>query len=122
MGFGALHILSDPKFRPLFDGAIQGPTHYLYLVAASFQLFGVNVASIRLASVLFGVLAVPAAYIVGSELFGRRVGLALAFLIAVSSWLVTLSRLGMYATSSTPFFSLAALAFLLRGAAERAVV
>ena len=64
---------------------------------------------------LFGVLAVPAAYIVGSELFGRRVGLVLAFLIAVSSWLVTLSRLGMYATSSTPFFSLAALAFLLRG-------
>ena len=64
---------------------------------------------------LFGVLAVPAAYIVGSELFGRRVGLALAFLVAVSSWLVTLSRLGMFATSSTPFFSLAALGFLLRG-------
>ncbi|HNV61076.1 MAG TPA: glycosyltransferase family 39 protein, partial [Rhodoferax sp.] len=52
---------------------------------------------------------------VGSELFGRRVGLALAFLVAVSSWLVTLSRLGMFATSSTPFFSLAALGFLLRG-------
>ena len=113
-GLGALHILSDPKFRPLFDGAIQGPTYYLYLVAASFQLFGVNAASIRLASVFLGVLAVPAAYVVGSELFGRRVGLVLAFLIAVSSWFVTLSRLGMYATSSTPFFSLAALAFLLR--------
>ena len=113
-GLQALHILSDPQYRPLFDGAIQGPTYYIYLVAASFQLFGVDAASIRLVSVLFGVLAVPAAYVVGSELFGRRVGLVLAFLIAVSSWFVTLSRLGMYATSSTPFFSLAALAFLLR--------
>ena len=114
-GLSALHILSDPNYRPLFDGAMQGPTYYIYLVAAAFQLFGANIASIRLASVLLGVLAVPAAYVVGSELFGRRVGLVLAFLIAVSSWLVTLSRLGMFATSSTPFFSLAALAFLLRG-------
>ncbi len=112
-GLQALRILSDPRYRPLFEGAIQGPTHYVYLVAASFQLFGVSAASIRLASVLFGVLAVPAAFWVGRELFDRRVGLVLAYLVAVSSWLVTLSRLGMYATSSTPFFSLAVLACLL---------
>jgi len=114
-GLQAQRILNDPTYRPVFEGAITGPAHYLYLVALAFQWFGVNVGSIRMASALFGVLAVAAGYLLGSELFDRRLGLVLAFLLAVSSWLITLSRLGMYATATTPFFTLATLAFLLRG-------
>ena len=113
-GLQAQHILADPLYRPVFEGAINGPAHYLYLVAGAFDWFGVSAASIRLVNVGFGVLAVLAGYVVGSELFGRRVGLALAFLLAVSSWLITLSRLGMHSTSTTPFFTLVTLAFVLR--------
>jgi sugar lactone lactonase YvrE/4-amino-4-deoxy-L-arabinose transferase-like glycosyltransferase len=113
-GLQAQRLLADPQFRPVFEGAINGPAHYLYLVAGAFDWFGVSAASIRLVNVAFGVLAVLAGYVVGSELFGRRVGLALAFLLAVSSWLITLSRLGMHSTSTTPFFTLVTLAFILR--------
>ncbi|GIK75567.1 MAG: hypothetical protein BroJett021_45550 [Chloroflexota bacterium] len=113
-GLQALRIIADQRFRPIFEGAITGPAHYLYLVALSFEWFGVSVQSIRLVSVLFGVLAVVAAYIVGAELFGRRVGLVLAALLAASSWALTLSRFGMYATMSTPLFALLTAAFVLR--------
>ncbi|MBW7882220.1 MAG: glycosyltransferase family 39 protein [Caldilineaceae bacterium] len=113
-GLQALRILETPGFRPIFEGAINGPAHYLYLTAAAFTLFGESTQSIRLVSVLFGVLTVPAGYLVGSELFGRRVGLVLAFLLAVSGWLVTLSRFGMYATTTTPLFTLWTAGFLLR--------
>jgi len=113
-GLQALRIVADERFRPIFEGAITGPAHYLYLVALSFEWFGVSVQSIRLVSVLFGVLAVVAGYLVGAELFGRRVGLVLAALLAVSSWALTLSRFGMYATMSTPLFALLTAAFVLR--------
>ena len=113
-GLQAQRILNDPQFRPIFEGAINGPAHYLYLVAGSFDWFGVSAESIRLVNVAFGVLTVLAGYGVGSELFGRRVGLVLASLLAVSSWLITLSRLGMHSTSTTPFFTLVTLAFVLR--------
>ncbi len=114
-GLQALRIAADPRFRPIFEGAINGPAHYLYLAALSFEWFGVSVQSIRLVSVLFGVLAVVAGYIVGAELFGRRVGLLLAALLAASSWALTLSRFGMFATMSTPLFALLTAAFVLRG-------
>lgn len=113
-GLQAMRILQDPTYRPVFEGAINGPAHYLYLVALSFQWFGVSTQSIRLVNVLFGVGAVLAGYGVGRELFGRRVGLVLAALLAASSWLITLSRLGMHSTSTTPFFTLATLWLLLR--------
>ncbi len=114
-GLQALRILNDPQFRPVFEGAINGPAHYLYLVAGSFDLFGVNVGAVRLVNAVFGVLTVLAGYWVGRELFGRRIGLVLALMLAVSAWLITLSRLGMHSTSTTPFFTLATLLFLLRG-------
>jgi len=113
-GLQALRILSDANFRPIFDGATHGAAHYLYLVAGAFELVGVETQSIRLVSVAMGLLAVAAAYLAGDELFGRRMGLVAAFLIAVSSWAVTLSRFGMYATMSTPLFTLLSAAFALR--------
>lgn len=113
-GLQAQRILNDPSYRPVYEPAIGGTAPYLYLVALAFDWFGVSVGSVRLVSALFGVLAVAAGYLLGTELFGRRIGLVLAFLLAVSSWLLTLSRLGMYATTSTPLFTLATLVFLLR--------
>ena len=113
-GLQAQRILASPEFRPIFEGAVNGPAHYLYLVAGMFQLFGESVQSVRAVSVLFGLLTVLAGYLVGRELFGRTIGLALAYLLAVSSWLVTLNRFGMYSTSSTPLFTLLTIGFLLR--------
>jgi len=118
-GLQALRILDNAQFRPIFEGAITGPAYYLYLVAGAFHWFGVSVQSIRLVSVAFGLLAVLAGYLAGAELFGRRMGLVVALLLAASSWAVTLSRFGMYSTMSTPLFTLLTAAFLLRGLRTR---
>lgn len=114
-GMQALRILGTPRFCPIFEGAITGPAHHLYLVAVAFKFFGASVSSIRLVSALFGVLTSLAGYLLGVELFGRRrIGLLLAAFLAVSSWAVTLSRFGLYATMSTPLFTVLTAALLLR--------
>ncbi len=112
-GLEALRILNDPRYRPVYVPAINSAGHYLYLVAVSFRLLGVTTQAIRAVSVVMGLATVVAAYLVGRELFDRRMGLVLAFLLAVSRWDVNFSRIGMY-NVSTPLFELLTVGFLLR--------
>ncbi|MCS7220948.1 MAG: PA14 domain-containing protein [Anaerolineae bacterium] len=113
-GLEALRILNDPHYRPVYVPAINSVGHYLYLIAFSFRLLGVTTQAIRAVSVAMGLATVAAAYLVGRELFNRRMGLVLAFLLAVSRWDVNFSRIGMY-NVSTPLFELLTIGFLLRG-------
>lgn len=117
-GLHALHMLEDPTWRPVYVESTNLPAHYLYLVALSFRLFGVETIPIRYVSILFGVLTVPAAWGVGRELGGRRLGLVAAFLLAVSRWDVNFSRIALHGVS-TPFFEFATVWFLLRGLRTR---
>ncbi len=113
-GLLALRILENENYRPIFEGSINMPAHYLYLITFFFHYVEVSTQSIRLVSVVMGVAMVGAAYLVGRELFGGRLwGLALAFLVAVSRWAVNFSRIGMY-NISTPLFELLTIGLLLR--------
>ncbi len=112
-GLQALRILEAENFWPIFVGSIHAPAHYLYLIALFFHYFDVSVQSIRLVSVVMGLATVAAAYLVGRELFGRTLGLAVAFVVAVARWNVNFSRIGMY-NASTPLFELLTVGFLLR--------
>ncbi len=113
-GLEALQILEDPIYRPVYAPRVNSTGHYLYLLAMSLRLFGTSAQAIRIVSAVMGVAAVAAAYLTGRELFNRRMGLVLAFLLAVSRWHVNFSRIGMY-NVSTPLFELVAIGFLLRG-------
>ena len=113
-GLTALRILEGSSAHPVYFPRVNSAVHYLYLVAASFRLFGASTAALRMVSALMGVGAVAAGYLTGRELFGRRMGLVLAFLLAVSRWHVNFSRIGMY-NASTPLFELVTIGFLLRG-------
>lgn len=112
-GLQALRILRSEDFWPIFVGSIHAPAHYLYLIAFFFQTVDVSVQSIRLVSVVMGLATVAAAFLVGRELFGRTLGLAAAFIVAVARWNVNFSRIGMY-NASTPLFELLTVGFLLR--------
>jgi DNA-binding beta-propeller fold protein YncE/4-amino-4-deoxy-L-arabinose transferase-like glycosyltransferase len=113
-GLYALRILNDPGYRPVYVESTNLPAHFLYLVAFSFRLFGVSTLAIRAVSVVIGLLTVAAAYLVGRELFSRRMGLVLACLLAVCRWDINWSRIGMHGVS-TPLFELLTFGFLLRG-------
>ena len=102
-GLEAQRILSEPDYRPLYVGALMGPEHYVYLVSFLFMILPKITFVVRLATVITGALSVPAAYLAGSQLFGRGPALALAFLIAVSRWSVNFSRIGMFNILMTLF-------------------
>jgi streptogramin lyase/4-amino-4-deoxy-L-arabinose transferase-like glycosyltransferase len=112
-GMQALRILENPTFRPIFVGSIHAPSHYLYLIVAAFEAFGVSTQSIRLVSVVMGLATVLAGYLAGRELLGRAGGMLLAFVVAVSRWNINFSRIGMY-NASTPLFELLTIGLLLR--------
>ncbi|MFN8443188.1 MAG: PA14 domain-containing protein [Caldilineaceae bacterium] len=111
----AQRILNEPNWRPIFlDYDYNGPALYAYITALFFNWFGVSIVSIRHVSATFGVLTVLFAYLTGKELFDRRTGLILSFLVAVASWSVLDSRFGVHTANSVPLFALASTYFLLR--------
>jgi 4-amino-4-deoxy-L-arabinose transferase-like glycosyltransferase/streptogramin lyase len=113
IGLNALKILNTPGFLPVFADSTRLPAHFVYLIALSFQIFGTSTLAIRVVSFGFGLATVAAAYFVGRELFNRRIGLVLAFLLAVSRWDINWSRIGMHGIS-VPFFELLTMGFILR--------
>lgn len=68
---------------------------YHVLAAGMLQLFGYNAIGIRLLSAILGTLTVPLTWTLGNLLFGRRVGLLAAALLAVSFWSLVYSRLNL---------------------------
>ncbi|HKP54204.1 MAG TPA: glycosyltransferase family 39 protein [Chloroflexia bacterium] len=80
------------------SSAYQGVT-YTYLALPFFALGGVNVISLRMMTVLVGVLGVILAYFLGRAWFGRGVGRMSALLLAISPAWIFWSRLGVYVVS-----------------------
>ena len=112
-GLNALQIFSDPKNIPVFASSTQLPAHLIYLIAFAIKLFGQNIFAVRLVSALFGVGTVAAAYLCGREMFSRRTGILLAFLLAVTRWDLVWSHIGMHGVT-VPFFELLTIGLLLR--------
>jgi mannosyltransferase len=52
------------------------------------RIFGESETAVRSMSALFGALAVSIVYLLGARLFGRKVGLAAAFLLALNAFMV----------------------------------
>ena len=110
-GLDALKLFAVPNNLPVFATTL--PAHFIYLIAFSIKLFGQTIFSIRLVSALFGVATVGAAYLAGREMFNRRTGILLAFLLAVSRWDLIWSHLGMHGIT-VPFFELLTFGLVLR--------
>ncbi len=117
-GLVALRILEEPGYLPVYEPRVNSAGHYLLMLAGSLRLLGSSTEAVRAVSALMGTTAVAVAYLVGRELFGRRLGLVAAFLLAVSRWSINFSRIGMH-NVATPLFALLAVGFLLRGLRRR---
>ena len=71
---------------------------FMNLIALSFSLFGISVASFKMWSILFGTLTVLGMILLGEELFAsRRAGIIAGFLTATSFWAINFSRIGFRA-------------------------
>lgn len=89
-------------------------TMYFYFLGLVARLFGPSVLAMRLAAVTVGMLTVIAFYPLARLLFGWRVALVITFLLAVSRWHITFSRL-LFEALPVPLFALLTAYFLLRG-------
>ncbi|MCM1987208.1 glycosyltransferase family 39 protein [Methanococcoides seepicolus] len=63
-----------------------------YLIALSYNIFGVSEFAGRLPSVIFGTLTIPIVYFIGAKLENRNVGILASIFIAFSVWEIMWSR------------------------------
>ncbi len=92
-GLLALDILNGnrPVFFPSYTGR---EALFMYVAAGLFAALGPGVFALRLAGALSGVATVIGVALLGSALYGRRVGLVSSALLAGLYWHVHISRLG----------------------------
>lgn len=89
-----------------------GPiTHYFSYLSGI--LFGFSPSSLAFPDLLFSVLAIPLIFIMVSRMFGRKVGIVAAFLVALSGFMIRYGRFA-WNPNSMPFF---ATLFVLAGQA-----
>ena len=110
----AREILMQNAFRPLYVSSTNLPAHFLYFIALSFKLLGVNAVALRVVTAAFGTATIIGMWLLGRELGGRWAGLLSAGLLAASHWAINFSRLGMHGIT-TPFFAVFSAYLLLRG-------
>jgi mannosyltransferase len=107
-----LHASLSQTMHEVWAGESTPPLYYLLAWAWS-HVFGVHEVGLRSLSALFGTATVPAAYLVGRELIGRRAGIAIAAIVAVEPMLVWYSQ-DARAYALLVLLSTVALLFFLR--------
>ncbi|HPJ72068.1 MAG TPA: glycosyltransferase family 39 protein, partial [bacterium] len=123
----ALNVLNGQHAPSLWTSTIwRGLGHlnlspvYTYCVALSFRLLGVSLASLKLVPVVYGTLSVLLTYGIVGILFGKRLALISALLMAVSPLHINYSRIGLL-LCSTQTVSLLIVFLLLRALLRRDV-
>ncbi|HUS14996.1 MAG TPA: glycosyltransferase family 39 protein, partial [Chloroflexia bacterium] len=113
----AKHLAADPAFRPIYLGEGNGePAFYYYLLAAMEWLLGPTVLAIRWLMAAAGLAGVAALFWFARPLYGPRVALIGAAVLASMTWHLTFSRIAFNAGWSIPVDLLAA-GCLFRGLA-----
>jgi hypothetical protein len=96
----AAHWLRDPSFDLGMDGWLGlAGSGWLslsdYLLGAALLVYPDLYVTPRIVNLILSSVAVVTTYVLGRELFGRRVGLVAAFLLAFQPWIVWLGMSGM---------------------------
>lgn len=90
----------DAVHVPFLGDLTQMGALYFYFQGLLINLLGNTTLALRLPAALSGSLIVPMLYLLASRLYGWRVGLAAAGLLAFSTWNITFSRLGLASMST----------------------
>jgi hypothetical protein len=109
----AASLAQDPAFLPFFPVFRAHPLLFQALLSVPYRYAGVSSLSGRLLSVGFGLATVWVTYAIGARLYGRRVGVLAALLIAVMPYTVVVSR-QILLDGPMAFFAALALYLLVR--------
>jgi hypothetical protein len=97
----------------LWQGWVETTNLYLYFNLLILKLFGVSYWSMKLLSVVPGIIACAAVFLICQLLFNRRVAFGTALLFALAHWPVRLSRYGWDVSFMVMTFALAIWLLLL---------
>lgn len=112
----SLGTQSYTPYSPLSSGHA---TPYFYIILASFKLFGVSTAALRLPSALLGILATIPAFYIFVQVFKKNTYAFLATALFISSrWYFNFARFSFEATFLI-FLELMSIYFLLRFLKEK---
>lgn len=92
-GLQALEIIRNPAPQWFGVGWSNIPLLDFVMMAWSMRLFGQDLFGLSMTAVLQGTLTLPAIYLLGRELFGRRAGAIAAALLAISYTHIHFSRI-----------------------------
>lgn len=95
-----------PIFFRAFGVGDYPPGHYIYTLIPVQAALGMSVWSTRLPAAVLGTLHVLFLYWLVAQLYGRRVGVLAALLLAVSPWHIHLSRLAFEVSLCLPLLTL----------------
>ena len=108
---------NTPIFFPRNTGREALQMYWTLLVA---KIFGTKLSfySLKLGTALLGLFTLPFVYLLGKEIANKRVGLIATFLMGISYWHNTISRVGLR-FPLYPLFVAPVLFYLLRGIRRR---
>lgn len=113
-GMDARRALAEGWIGPyLYPSALGQPAGPVYLTAAVFGLLGESTFSLRLSMALFAAATIGFTYLAAAAMFGRRVALLAALLLAVQPWHLHLGRIA-FMVNAWPCVEMAALWLLFR--------
>ncbi len=87
------------------------PLYYL-IIALFYRLFGVTYLHGCIVTFIFGVLTVPATYLLANNIYGQREGLISALIISILPWHIVYCGIVLIDPVATFFITLSVIAFL----------
>lgn len=114
----AASLAGIERFLDDFSPFRAHPLLFQFTLSLVYRAAGFSDVAGRIVASVFGLLTIPVTYAVGKRLFGRRVGLLAALILAVMPYHVVVSRQTLLESAMTLFFALTMLA-LIRYRAER---
>jgi predicted membrane-bound mannosyltransferase len=96
-GTDAINAIETGHFKLFYPNNYGREGLFINLIALGFMLFGVNVITLKIWAVFFGILTVAGIMLLARELFGTyRAGLVAGFLYATSFWAVNFSWFSLF--------------------------
>ncbi len=105
VGLEALQLLKG-NFQAVYNAGGITEIVFVLFQLVFIKLFGNSVAALQIAPALLGIAATLTTYLWMRTWFGKRAGLIAAFLMAVTPWSVSLTRVGFRAAIAPLFISL----------------
>lgn len=94
LNYGVDRNLSEFPVHLIAWGSGQNAL-YAYLSMPFIYLFGLNMVTVRLTNLIFGIISVFMVYFLVKKLFDKNTALTAMFLTAISPWHIMLSRWGL---------------------------